>query len=31
VTAIHKAFPTFNFTPLDKGLAKAHAEMLRQG
>jgi UDP-glucose 4-epimerase len=31
VTAIHKAFPTFNFTPLDQGLAKAHAEMLRQG
>jgi len=31
VTAIHKAFPTFNFTPLDKGLAKAHAEMLRRG
>jgi nucleoside-diphosphate-sugar epimerase len=30
VTAIHKAFPTFNFTPLDKGLAKANAEMLRQ-
>ena len=28
VTAIHKAFPTFTFTPLDKGLAKAHAEML---
>jgi UDP-glucose 4-epimerase len=31
VTAIHKAFPTFTFTPLDKGLAKAHAEMLSQG
>lgn len=31
VTAIYKAFPTFNFTPLDKGLAKAHAEMLGQG
>lgn len=31
VTAIHKAFPTFNFTSLDSGLAKAHAEMLRQG
>jgi UDP-glucose 4-epimerase len=31
VTAIHKAFPTFTFTPLDKGLAKAHADMLRQG
>jgi nucleoside-diphosphate-sugar epimerase len=28
VTAINKAFPTFTFTPLDKGLAKAHAEML---
>jgi nucleoside-diphosphate-sugar epimerase len=31
VTAIHKAFPTFAFTPLDEGLATAHAEMLRQG
>ena len=31
VTATHKAFPTFHFTPLDKGLAKAHTEMLRQG
>lgn len=30
VTAIHKAFPTFAFTPLDKGLAKAHADMLRE-
>ena len=31
VTAIHKAFPTFVFTPLDEGLAKAHADMLREG
>jgi nucleoside-diphosphate-sugar epimerase len=31
VTAVHEAFPTFTFTPLDSGLAKAHAEMLRQG
>jgi nucleoside-diphosphate-sugar epimerase len=30
VTAIHRAFPTFTFTPLDKGLVKAHEEMLRQ-
>lgn len=30
VTAIHKAFPTFVFTPLDEGLAKAHADMLRE-
>ncbi len=30
VTALHKAFPTFTFTPLDKGLAKAHAEMMEQ-
>lgn len=29
VTAIHKAFPTFRFTPLDEGLATAHAGMLR--
>jgi len=28
VTAIHKAFQRFTFTPLDEGLAKAHAEML---
>jgi UDP-glucose 4-epimerase len=26
VTAIHKAFPDFVFTPLDKGLAQAHRE-----
>ena len=31
VTAVHKAFPTFTFTPLDTGLAKAHAGMPRQG
>ncbi len=30
VTAVHKAFPTFRFTPLEQGLAKAHADMLRQ-
>jgi nucleoside-diphosphate-sugar epimerase len=30
VTAIRRAFPTFIFTPLDKGLLKAHEEMLRQ-
>jgi len=29
VAAIHKAFQRFTFTPLDEGLAKAHAEMLR--
>ena len=28
VTALHKAFPTFTFTPLDEGLAKAHRDML---
>jgi len=26
VTAVHKAFPGFVFTPLDKGLAQAHRE-----
>lgn len=30
VSAIVKAFPTFTFTPPGTGLAKAHAEMLRQ-
>jgi nucleoside-diphosphate-sugar epimerase len=29
-SAIHKAFPAFRFTPVDQGLAKAHAEMLKQ-
>lgn len=28
VTALHKAFPSFRFTPLDEGLARAHREML---
>jgi UDP-glucose 4-epimerase len=28
VTALHTAFPTFRFTPLDQGLAKAHREMM---
>jgi len=28
VTALHKAFPWFRFTPLDDGLARAHREML---
>jgi len=27
VTALYKAFPTFRFTPLGEGLAKAHREM----
>jgi UDP-glucose 4-epimerase len=26
ISAIHRAFPTFTFTPLDKGLVKAHEE-----
>jgi nucleoside-diphosphate-sugar epimerase len=30
VTALHKAFPTFRFTPLDQGLARAHRQMLGQ-
>lgn len=30
VTALRKALPTFVFTPLDDGLAKAHREMLVQ-
>ncbi len=30
VTALHMAFPMFTFTPLDEGLARAHADMLRQ-
>jgi nucleoside-diphosphate-sugar epimerase len=29
VTALRKAFPTFRFTLLEKGLAKAHREMLK--
>jgi UDP-glucose 4-epimerase len=28
VTALHKAFPAFRFTPLDQGLTKAHREMM---
>jgi len=31
VAAVRKAFPTFTFTPLDRGLAKAHSEMIEQG
>ncbi len=31
VIALHKTFPTFTFTPLDVGLAKAHRAMLEQG
>jgi nucleoside-diphosphate-sugar epimerase len=31
VTNLRKAFPTFVFTPLEKGLAKAHREMMEQG
>ena len=31
VTALRKAFPTFVFTPLEQGLAKAHREMPEQG
>jgi nucleoside-diphosphate-sugar epimerase len=30
VTALHRAFPTFRFTPLDDGLAKVHREMREQ-
>lgn len=30
VTALHKAFPAFRFTPLDEGLARAHRDMLAQ-
>jgi len=30
VTALHRAFPAFRFTPLDAGLAKAHREMLER-
>lgn len=30
ITALREAFPTFVFTPLDDGLAKAHREMLEQ-
>lgn len=30
ITALRRAFPTFVFTPLDDGLAKAHREMLEQ-
>jgi nucleoside-diphosphate-sugar epimerase len=28
VTALHKAFPAFRFTPIDDGLARAHRDML---
>ena len=28
VTALHKAFPAFRFTPIDEGLARAHCEMI---
>jgi len=31
VTALRKAFPTFAFTSLEDGLAKAHREMMEQG
>ncbi len=31
ITALQEAFPTFAFTPLDAGLAKAHREMLERG
>ncbi len=31
VIALRKAFPTFTFTPLETGLAKAHREMLERG
>lgn len=31
IANLHKAFPTFRFTPLEDGLAKAHREMLEQG
>ncbi len=30
VTRLHRAFPTFRFTPLDDGVAKAHRDMLEQ-
>ena len=30
VVALHKAFPSFTFTSLDAGLARAHREMLEQ-
>ncbi len=30
VIALRKAFPTFSFTPLDVGLARAHREMLER-
>jgi nucleoside-diphosphate-sugar epimerase len=30
VTALHRAFPAFRFTPLDQGLARAHRQMLGQ-
>ncbi len=30
ITALCRAFPTFVFTPLEEGLAKAHREMLEQ-
>ena len=30
IITLRKAFPTFAFTPLDAGLAKAHREMLEQ-
>ncbi len=31
VAALHRAFPTFTFTTLDQGLARAHAGMLGDG
>ena len=31
VTSLRKAFPTFVFTPLEDGLAKAHREMMEPG
>jgi nucleoside-diphosphate-sugar epimerase len=30
ITTLRTAFPTFAFTPLEKGLAKAHREMLER-
>jgi UDP-glucose 4-epimerase len=30
VTALHKAFPSFRFTPLEQGIAKAHHDMLER-
>jgi nucleoside-diphosphate-sugar epimerase len=30
ITALHKAFPTYTFTPLDTGLAKVHRDMLER-